>query len=76
MEAELTNTAVEGAGRLLRVSEVAELRSVHERRLRRAIRRGDLPAFQIGSQWRLQLGDVDAWIERQRYSPVRTDGEL
>lgn len=51
--------------RLLKVSEVARMCSVHPKTVTRAIGRGELRAARLGAAGALRLReeDVDAWVE-------------
>ncbi len=35
--------------------------SVHSRTLRRAIARGEIPAYKFGTALRVKIADIDAW---------------
>lgn len=52
--------------RLLEVSHVAHRWSVSQEFVRRLIRSGQLPARLIGSRWRLEPHDVQAYYDRQQ----------
>lgn len=52
---------------LLTTRDVAKAPRTCPARVRRLARRGELAAFQIGSEWRFLRGDFEAWlIERSR----------
>ncbi len=52
------------------IREVAETTRLSESHIRRAIRRGDLPASNVGTPdhpiWRISLGDVLEWMDRKK----------
>ena len=54
---------------VLPVAQAAKARGLPPRRVRSAIRNGELRAFVIGSWWRVRLRDLDNWIENHRYKP-------
>jgi len=45
------------------VQEVAEILKVHEATIWRWCRSGDLPAFQVGQQWRIWASDLHRVID-------------
>ena len=46
----------------LTTEEGASYLRIHPRTLARKARLGDIPAFQIGRQWRFRRADLDAWV--------------
>ena len=50
---------------LLPLSEVCRLLSVHERTVRRWIRRGDLRAVRLPGGWRVAEADLRRFIDRR-----------
>lgn len=42
---------------------------VDEKTVRRWIKGGRLPAYFIGSRWRIKLADAEAFVESGRYNP-------
>ena len=54
--------------RLLRLKAAGEYLSMSVRTLQGMIQRGELPAVKgkDTSPWRLDIQDLDAWIERQK----------
>lgn len=52
---------------VLTIGEVAEILRVHPATIYRLVKKGDLPAFKIGGNWRINLKVLDAWL---------TDGSL
>jgi excisionase family DNA binding protein len=49
--------------RFLTTHETAELLQVSRRTMERMINRKDLPAFKIGSQWRVHETALATWLE-------------
>ena len=47
----------------LTVEEVAELLKVSDKTVRRLVRRGELPAFKVGNQWRFIGEQIRDWAE-------------
>lgn len=56
----------------LRASQAATMLGVTSRTLRRLIRRGDVPAFQVSTRgdYRLKRSDVEAYRESCQVTPV------
>jgi excisionase family DNA binding protein len=48
---------------MLTISEVAEYLKLHELTVRRLAREGELPAFKVGRQWRIQRAKLQDWID-------------
>ena len=55
---------------LLTLSEAANLLQVSTRTLQRMIRKGELPAFKVGGQWRLRETQLRQWVESREGSIV------
>lgn len=53
--------------RLLTAAELARRLGVPAKRIRHAIRSGDLPAVHVGSWWRVRASEAEKWLDRQRY---------
>lgn len=47
----------------LSVSDMAGEFGIHEMTFYRMIRDKKIPAFKIGSQWRVRRSDLDKWLE-------------
>ena len=50
--------------------EAAVILGIHWKVLRRAIDRGELPAFKICSRIRIRRTDLDVWLESCRVRPM------
>jgi excisionase family DNA binding protein len=46
---------------VLTLTEVAEYLRVHPSTIYRLLRRKELPAFKVGSDWRFNLTSIDHW---------------
>jgi excisionase family DNA binding protein len=55
--------------KFLTLREAAELLHISTASLRRAYRRGALPAFLLGCSLRIARADLDAWVTAQRWTP-------
>ena len=47
--------------KVMTVMEVAEYLHVHPSTIYRLLRKKDLPAFRVGSDWRFNRESIDAW---------------
>jgi excisionase family DNA binding protein len=56
--------------RLLTLSEAANLLQISTRTLQRMIRKGELPAFKVGGQWRVRETQLRQWVESREGSIV------
>lgn len=54
------------------LKEVAEYLSIHPDSVRRYVKRGLLPAFKIGTDWRFNKESVDQWRKAQETAYSRT----
>jgi excisionase family DNA binding protein len=77
MEGRLLHALRHVAGRVgsetaeyLTIEEVASWTSLSDSHIRRAVRAGDLPASNVGSDshptWRIALKDLEGWMERKK----------
>jgi excisionase family DNA binding protein len=55
---------------LLTLSQAAELTRLPVKRLRWAVRDGELPAYRFGAWRRIRCGDLEAWIQSHRVEPA------
>jgi excisionase family DNA binding protein len=59
--------------RVMTVKEVADYLHVHQSTIYRMLKRAQLPAFRVGSDWRFNIENIDRWrlqqIDRQT-SPI------
>ena len=53
------------ADSMMTVEEVAEYLSLHPLTVRRLARDGEIPAFNVGRQWRVKRALLERWIEEQ-----------
>ena len=50
---------------ILTLPEVAEVLKVGDETIYSMVQKGQLPAFKVGGQWRVQRVDIDEWIDQQ-----------
>jgi excisionase family DNA binding protein len=58
------------AAELLTLPRAARRAGVGVRQLRRAVKNGDLPVFQVGAWPRVRRSDLFRWISSQRVRPT------
>jgi excisionase family DNA binding protein len=51
---------------VLTVSEVAEILRVHSTTIYRLVKRGELPGFKLGGNWRINRASLDLWLMADR----------
>lgn len=56
------------ASKIMTVKEVSDYLHVHPSTIYRLLKRGELPAFRVGSDWRFNTESIDEWRERQEAS--------
>lgn len=50
---------------VLTVQEVSEYLQVHPSTVYRLLKKKQLPAFRVGSDWRFMLESIDQWLQRR-----------
>lgn len=56
--------AVQAMAHVMTLEEVAQYLRVHPSTIYRLVKRGKLPAFKVGSDWRFNLESIDIWCAR------------
>lgn len=51
------------------VTELAEWLSVGPMTIHRMVKRGDIPAYQVGKLFRFRRADIEEWLARHRVNP-------
>jgi excisionase family DNA binding protein len=51
--------------KVLTIPEVSAYLRVSRQTIYRMLRRGDIPAFRIGGDWRFNIEDLGHWIEKE-----------
>ncbi|MBN1933500.1 MAG: helix-turn-helix domain-containing protein [Anaerolineae bacterium] len=59
----------------LTVAQVAVYLRLHPLTVRAMARKGDLPVFKVGRQWRAKCDQRGAWIKRQCLENVNRSGD-
>jgi excisionase family DNA binding protein len=60
---------------ILTVDEVSARLHVHRSTIYRLLKNHELPAFKVGSDWRFNVEQIDAWRLRQTMLPQRPRAE-
>ena len=55
---------------IMTIEEVAAYLGLHALTVRRLARDGEIPAFKVGRQWRVQRELLDQWMEEQSMENV------
>ena len=53
---------MEKAKAVLTIGEVAEMLRLHPTTVYRLLKRGDIPGFKIGGNWRISVTALDRWM--------------
>ena len=54
---------------VLTIGEVAEMLRVHPTTVYRLLKRGDIPGFKIGGNWRVSVNALDRWLSEMGLLP-------
>lgn len=52
--------------KLLTVDDLAGYLQLSTKTIYRMLRRGQLPCYRVGNQWRFRKSTIDAWLEQER----------
>jgi excisionase family DNA binding protein len=64
--------ATELIGPVLTLAEVADILRVHPSTIYRLVKRKEIPAFKVGSDWRFDIKALDEWrLGTSRQSPEK-----
>lgn len=56
---------MQSSAKVLTVNELAQYLRVHRSTIYRLLKKGELPGFKIGSDWRFNVEVIDDWRLRQ-----------
>jgi len=60
---------MEKAKAVLTIGEVAEMLRIHPTTVYRLLKRGDIPGFKIGGNWRVSVNALDRWMSEMGLLP-------
>jgi excisionase family DNA binding protein len=60
---------MEKAKAVLTIGEVAEMLRVHPTTVYRLLKRGDIPGFKIGGNWRVSVNALNRWMSEMGLLP-------
>ena len=60
---------MEKAKAVLTIGEVAEMLRIHPTTVYRLLKRGDIPGFKIGGNWRVSISALDQWMSEMGLLP-------
>ena len=61
-------------GGLMTLAEVAEYLKIAPRTAYGWVKAGKLPGFKVGSAWRFERADIEAWVEERKAKTGRRSG--
>ncbi|HYA35973.1 MAG TPA: helix-turn-helix domain-containing protein [Candidatus Binataceae bacterium] len=61
------------SGNVITVKELADYLRCHTSTVYRLLKRNELPAFKIGSDWRFNREAIDTWLRERSFYPSRDD---
>ena len=67
---------MEAAPKVLTVNELAEYLRVHRSTIYRLLKKGQLPGFKIGSDWRFNVEVIDEWRLKQGAGFLEEEAEI
>ncbi len=57
--------------KILTLEEVADYLRVHPSTIYRLVKKGKLPAFKVGSDWRFNLAAIESWRSQAELSSTQ-----
>lgn len=61
------------AGVMLSANNAGELLGVSGKTVIRMMESGDFPGYKVGFAWKFKRGDIESYLESQRYQPETGD---
>jgi excisionase family DNA binding protein len=56
---------------LLTIKEIGDLLRLHPSTIYKLTKKGKIPSFRVGSEWRFQRDQIERWMAEQTIAPVR-----
>lgn len=72
----MSSRPISTARRLAPIDAGAQIAGLHPRSLRRAISAGELTGYKFGRALRIDLDELDRWIDSKRIPNARTRGRV
>jgi excisionase family DNA binding protein len=57
---------------VMKLRELVEYLRVHPTTIYRLLKRNELPAFKMGSDWRFNLEDINQWLAQKQTWPINS----
>ena len=62
------------SARVMTLNELADFLRVHPSTIYRLLKRGGLPAFRVGSDWRFNSESIDRWLIEREHTEGKHGG--
>jgi excisionase family DNA binding protein len=56
---------------ILTIKEIGDLLRLHPSTIYKLTKKGKIPSFRVGSEWRFQRDQIERWMAEQTIAPVR-----
>jgi excisionase family DNA binding protein len=66
---------VAAVGEVMTVKDLSDYLQCNQSTIYRLLKRGELPAFKVGSDWRFMTEEIRTWCKRKMARPRRGPGE-
>ena len=66
---------VAAVGEVMTVKDLSDYLQCNQSTIYRLLKRGELPAFKVGSDWRFMTEEIRTWCKRKMARPSRGPGE-
>jgi len=64
-----TNVASKSSGEIMTVTSLAHYLRCHESTVYRLLKRREIPAFKLGSDWRFLKTAIEQWVRKSTVEP-------
>jgi excisionase family DNA binding protein len=62
---------VESGNEILTMKDICDLLRVHQSTIYKLIKKGKIPSFRIGSDWRFRRDRIERWVAQKSMDNVR-----
>jgi excisionase family DNA binding protein len=67
----------EAVGEVMTVKDLSEYLHCNQSTIYRLLKRGELPAFKVGSDWRFMTAEIRSWCKKKMVSTkTRSNGRM